>query len=330
MSPVAGGARRYAQLDVDLASWAQGATGLPVTAGQVEGWRRVGLLPEPTGVGERRDGRGGRRPKKWTEPELAQAQALVMRLAFVAGRGSSLTQLALELADEGLPVPGRTVLNAALDVLRETSRRIWEQLGPREALNGADGVARAAGRLADSNPGLVRSIQRRIPRPPGEAGGPDAGTALFAFVAMFSGVGLDELDDPALHTTLYAVGAHGVVEGAGSAEGPRLLPGGAGDLVGVLERFDLDSQIKLMHRFPVDLVHSGLDQTRALRDALQAAYDAQSDAAHHVAAEAILRGLDGPGGVVLRLVCWQAIRELTEAEPDATGPIQAIERLGEV
>ncbi|MFH0518451.1 hypothetical protein ACHBTE_14885 [Streptomyces sp. M41] len=82
------------------------AHGCTVTAKQLAGWRRAGLLPGNIPGGGLGRGRGS------TSTPRPESFELVVALARLAGRGKRPTDLALLLFADGLPVPEATVRSA--------------------------------------------------------------------------------------------------------------------------------------------------------------------------------------------------------------------------
>ncbi|MER5217216.1 hypothetical protein ABT063_43510 [Streptomyces sp. NPDC002838] len=137
--------------------------GLTVTAKQLAGWRRAGLLPGNVPGGGLGRGRGS------TSSPPPESFDLVLALARCAGRGKRPTDLALLLFADGLPVPEATV-RAAFRAAVDTVALPGEDDSPGD---GPD-LDLVADRLAETGqtvtlvPARARRIDERIARALGE------------------------------------------------------------------------------------------------------------------------------------------------------------------
>ncbi len=73
------GASAYARIDRQLAEWLT-TQGHPTSASRVAGWRAAGLLPVPSGRAPSGGCGPGRVAAAWTAAEMADAQAIGLRL----------------------------------------------------------------------------------------------------------------------------------------------------------------------------------------------------------------------------------------------------------
>jgi len=284
------------------------------------------LLPAATGTAERAGGQPGRLPAKWTEQELSAAQALARRLVEVTGRGRSNSAAALTLAGEGLPVPPATVLAGARAYLARLDRDVRRLIGlsPSELIDIAsnpDALDGLLERIRLAHPSLTQSVHRRINGHRSE-GGADELSVLFIALGAMLGVAPDPADTAALSLTLHAFELHGLVEGVGDPNGPRLLEGGPSEAALAIGRFGLPELPGLLERIPLEAVHPTLLATRELGAILSVV---PAELSHHIggAQSSELLTDSAPLSVVLRLLCWQAIREDSGAEPDIT-PFKAV------
>jgi hypothetical protein len=141
--------------------------GLTVTAKQLAGWRRAGLLPGNVPGGGLGRGRGS------TSTPPPESFDLVLALARRAGRGKRPTDLALLLFADGHPVPEATVragFRAAVDSVALPG----EDDRPGNGLELEEHVDHVAGRLTEAGqafilvPARARRIDERIARVLGE------------------------------------------------------------------------------------------------------------------------------------------------------------------
>ncbi|MEV6537278.1 hypothetical protein AB0M86_48500 [Streptomyces sp. NPDC051639] len=141
---------------------------LPVTAKQLEIWRRAGLLPGNVPGGGLGRGRGS------TSSPPPESFDLVLALARRAGRGKRPTDLALLLFADGHPVPEATV-RAAFRGAVDAVVLPGEDDGVDDGQDLDERADRLVGRLAESGqafilvPARARRIDERIARLLGEA-----------------------------------------------------------------------------------------------------------------------------------------------------------------
>ncbi|AVH54691.1 MULTISPECIES: hypothetical protein [Streptomyces] len=136
---------------------------LTVTAKQLAGWRRAGLLPGNVRGGGLGRGRGS------TSSPPPESFDLVLALARRAARGKRPTDLALLLFAEGLPVPEVTV-RAAFRAAVDTVALPGEDDSSGDGLGLEGHVDHVVGRLAEMGqtvtlvPARARRIDERIAR----------------------------------------------------------------------------------------------------------------------------------------------------------------------
>ncbi|MGW0345932.1 hypothetical protein ACWDX8_04875 [Streptomyces anthocyanicus] len=136
---------------------------LTITAKQLVGWRRAGLLPGNIPGGGLGQGRGS------TSTPLPESFDLVVALGRMSGRGKRPTDLALLLFAEGLPVPEKTV-RAAFRAVVDTATLPDEGDGADDGLDLDERLDRFSHQLPDSAqtvtlvPARARRIDERIAR----------------------------------------------------------------------------------------------------------------------------------------------------------------------
>lgn len=321
----------HARVDRELAEWLT-AQGRPCTPSRVAGWRAAGLLPAPTGTAARAGDHAGRVPAAWTDAELADARRIALRLVNSTGRGTSTVATALRLAGEGVPIPPATVLIAARDCLRQLAREVRAEfrLNPEVALD-PEGDPQAIADIVEdyvrSRPRLQGAIARRLRGAPLDPDGADAQSVVTLVAAAALGVGPDPGDVDALRLALRAFGLDGLADPVGGAGGPRVLAGGPGDAGEALGQFGLPQLERLLGEIHLADVHPALQVMGELGRAFAAVPAA---GAHHLAADLIAPLLldNHPAAVVLRLLCWQALRHLPGGEAAIRLIIDAIRAQG--
>ncbi|MEU6885655.1 hypothetical protein ABZ918_10660 [Streptomyces viridosporus] len=144
-----------------------GRHGLTITAKQLAGWRRAGLLPGNIPGGGLGQGRGS------TSMPPPESFDLVVALGRMSGRGKRPTDLALLLFAEGLPVPEATV-RAAFRAAVGTATLLDEGDGAEDGLDLDERLDHLSNQLPDSGqtmtlvPARARRIDERIARVLGE------------------------------------------------------------------------------------------------------------------------------------------------------------------
>ncbi|MCQ9130200.1 hypothetical protein [Streptomyces hilarionis] len=144
---------------------------LTITAKQLAGWRRAGLMPGNIPGGGLGQGRGS------TSTPPPESFDLAVALGRMSGRGKRPTDLALLLFAEGLPVPEATVraaFRAAVDTatLPDEGDGSDDGLDLDERLDSLSHQLRDGGQVVTLVPARARRIDERIARrlgkPPAE------------------------------------------------------------------------------------------------------------------------------------------------------------------
>ncbi|MEU0389144.1 hypothetical protein [Streptomyces chartreusis] len=136
---------------------------LTITAKQLAGWRRAGLLPGNISGGGLGQGRGS------TSTPPPESFDLVVALGRMSGRGKRPTDLALLLFSDGLPVPEATV-RAAFRAAVDTATLPDEGDGADDGLDLDERLDCLSHQLPDSGqtvtlvPARARRIDERIAR----------------------------------------------------------------------------------------------------------------------------------------------------------------------
>lgn len=316
----------YARADLELARWLA-ERDRDCSPARVRGWRRAGLLPPPGAAAERKVDRSGRPPAAWASEQLHDVRALALALVTATGRGKSNTYAALRLAAAGLPVPASTVLRAAqahVTTMHGAVQRMLGSAGP-VILGDADPDERLdqIDAFANAHPGVERMISHQLGNPARRDGHPDALSVFSLLLRSGAGLPPEPSDDPTIELALQAFGVHGLLETVGGPQGPRALPNGARDAAPAFALLDVAQLSSLIADIDPATVHPTLRATRELGEAFAAV---PPDARHHVAADVLAPMLldDDPTAIVLRLVCFQALRRDRGVEPDVTPFVQAV------
>lgn len=273
----------FAVGDIELADWAQ-TQGLAVTPTQVAAWRRSGLIPSPTEVGERPVGATpGRAPRRYTDTDLDVARQVVGFLAETGHRGRPHADLALLMFASGLTVAPEVVTAAMARQLAIIEREIDSLIAradaeaddvPEEmklslAFERAEWLAWYAIR---SRAKLASQARRQLRLAGLPAKDPDVLAVLVPMLRMMLGEPPSPDDTVALEGILHMYDAHGLVEPA-TPDGSAVVPEGPSALGDSLA---LAVQLGLFY-VPDDITSPELNEARDLARSLSAALQAIPD-----------------------------------------------------
>lgn len=325
-----------AVVDVELAAWAD-ENGISASTGQINRWRRAGLIPAPTVRGERPEGAPpGRRALGYTADARDQAHDAVAFLARHARRGRPPGDLALLLFAARLPVDHRLVVEGIraqvsrvqAAIAKATTTAAGADVAPIDPSFRRDDTYEraeaAASRALLTRSPMARVIRSRLHGAHQPAGVQDLLSVLTGLFRLVLGDPPPRDDTEMLDHMLYAFGAHGLVEQLAPGI-PAVMPEGPAGLSDALTTIVRSSMFSIPDDVGPDELVEVRDRIIVLGDALGSIPQEPVLLRHHLGGDAAfsLWEPDDPMKVAMILGSFLAIlRETPLTDRDLVAAIR--------